>query len=83
MHAARFVTGDYKLREPGSMTAILQRLGWESLQQRRATARLVRTCNYVPQHHQQQSRRGAGISIRLTLRQEEQVSITNQPTSLN
>ena len=33
-HAARFVTGNYNF-ETGSMTSILEQLGWESLHKRR------------------------------------------------
>jgi hypothetical protein len=41
--AARYVTGNYSRasREPGSMTAILEQLKWQSLEERRQHQRLV------------------------------------------
>jgi hypothetical protein len=39
--SARFVTGDYKSKSPGSMTNMLKKLGWESLQSRRKCKRLA------------------------------------------
>ena len=38
--AARFTTGDYTSKTPGSMTGMLQRLEWDPLEQRRKEARL-------------------------------------------
>ena len=38
--AARFVTGNYNF-ETGSMTSILEQLGWESLQKRRKGSKLI------------------------------------------
>jgi hypothetical protein len=34
--AARFVTGDYSSRDPGSVTRMLQQLQWDTLEERRA-----------------------------------------------
>ena len=39
--AARFVTGRYRDRTPGCMTAMVQQLQWDTLAQRRLTSRLV------------------------------------------
>ena len=39
-HAARFVTGNYNF-ETGSMTGILEQLGWESLHKRGKGSRLI------------------------------------------
>lgn len=39
--AARFATGDYSLREPGSVTTMLHQLGWEPLEHRRARNRVI------------------------------------------
>ena len=39
-HAARFVTGNYN-SETGSMTSILEQLGWESLHKRRKGSKLI------------------------------------------
>ena len=39
-HAARFVTGNYNF-ETGSMTSILEQLGWESLHKRRKGSKLI------------------------------------------
>ena len=39
--AARFVTGRYRDRTPGCMTAMVQQLQWHTLAQRRLTSRLV------------------------------------------
>ena len=39
--AARFVTNNYRDRTPGCMTAIVQDLNWETLEQHRKTSRLV------------------------------------------
>ena len=39
--AARFVTADYNY-EPGSMTKIMNQVGWNTLVQRMKEARLVR-----------------------------------------
>ena len=38
--AARFVTSNYQ-REPGTVTTILQNLGWPTLETRRKAARLI------------------------------------------
>ena len=38
--AARFVLSDYHNYEPGSITKMLEKLGWKTLQQRRKTDRL-------------------------------------------
>ena len=40
IHAARFVTGNYSF-ETGSMTSILDQLGWESLHKRRKGSKLI------------------------------------------
>jgi hypothetical protein len=39
--AARFITGDYRSRQPGSVTAMLNDLGLQSLEDRRQEKRLV------------------------------------------
>ena len=39
-HAARFVTGNYNF-EIGSMTSILEQLGWQSLHKRRKGSKLI------------------------------------------
>ena len=39
-HAARFVTGNYSF-ESGSMTSILEQLGWESLHKRQKGSKLI------------------------------------------
>ncbi|XP_062606429.1 uncharacterized protein LOC134268254 [Saccostrea cucullata] len=39
--AARFATGDYSSRDPGSVTTILHQLGWEPLEHRRARNRVI------------------------------------------
>ena len=39
-HAARFVTSNYNF-ETGSMTSILEQLGWESLHKRRKGSKLI------------------------------------------
>ena len=41
--AARFVTNTYS-REPGTLTNILQSLGWPTLETRRKGARLISSC---------------------------------------
>ena len=38
--AARFVTGSYNF-ETGSMTSIIEQLGWESLHKRRKSSKLI------------------------------------------
>jgi hypothetical protein len=39
--AARFVTGDYSSRDPGSVTRMLQQLQWDTLEERRARSRSI------------------------------------------
>lgn len=39
--AARFATGDYMSRDPGSMSSMLHQLGWEPLEHRRARNRTI------------------------------------------
>lgn len=39
--AARFATGDYTTRDPGSMSSMLHQLGWEPLEHRRARNRTI------------------------------------------
>ena len=39
--AARFVSNDYRSRSPGCVTAMLDRLKWETLQERRSKQRLM------------------------------------------
>ena len=39
--AARFVTGDYSSRDPGSVTRMLQQLQWDTLEERRARNRSI------------------------------------------
>jgi hypothetical protein len=39
--AARFVTGDYSSRDPGSVIRMLQQLHWDTLEERRARSRSI------------------------------------------
>ena len=55
--AARFVTGDYFSRNPGCVSSMIQQLGWETLEHRRARNRaimfykIVNKIVVVPVHH--------------------------------
>ena len=48
--AARFVTGDYTSRSPGSMTDMLKKLNWQSLQQRRQCWRVINLQKSITGH---------------------------------
>jgi hypothetical protein len=47
LQSARFITGDYKSREEGSITKMLVELELESLQSRRTSQRLIRLYKVV------------------------------------
>jgi hypothetical protein len=49
--AARFVSNNFQVREPGTVTSMISNLKWESLEQRRTKVRTVKSvlkseCNY-------------------------------------
>ncbi|KAK3104735.1 hypothetical protein FSP39_008956 [Pinctada imbricata] len=56
-HAARFATGNYRSRDPGCVTAMIDHLGWEPLQHRRARNKVIMFYKIyhhiveVPVHH--------------------------------
>jgi hypothetical protein len=55
--AARFATGNYRSRDPGCVTSMLDQLAWEPLQHRRARNKIIifyKITNYlveIPVHH--------------------------------